>query len=1819
MKKSKPQKSARGNGAGRATGGHEFLTVGIGASAGGIQALKEFFENVPAHSGVAYVVILHLSPDHDSRLAEVLQTVAQIPVTQVKERVKVEPDHVYVVPPNQHLGMYDGHIVVEQNVSVEERRAPVDIFFRTLAESHHARAIAVVLSGTGANGSMGIKRVKERGGAAFVQNPREAEFSEMPRNSIATELIDAVLNVREIPAKIIAYKENLRTVEIPVEPESRPEEETAALREVFTVLRARTGHDFSNYKRPTVLRRIERRINVCELESLPAYAAFIRENPDEAQSLLKDLLISVTNFFRDKEAFEFLERDVVPRIVQDKTSQEQIRVWVAGCATGEEAYSLAMLFAEQTETSPVAPPIQIFATDIDEVAIAAAREGFYTLNDAADISAERLRRFFTKEGDGFRVRRELREMILFANHNLLKDAPFSHLDLVTCRNLLIYFNDTAQERAMETFHFALNPGSFLFLGTSESIDGAGDLYAPVNKEHHIYQSRQAAARIAYPVPDAPPAMRYVETKIASAANVAATSEEQEHRLLERISFGDLHQQLLEQYAPPSIVVNENYDIVHLSERAGRFLQVAGGELSKNLLHLIRPELRLELRTALFQAVQRRANVVAANLKVQTNGHAETVNIQVRPVLREEDTARGFLLVLFEPSSGHAAEASERVLASDEPLARRLEEELERTKAQLRTSVEQYEIQTEELRASNEELQAMNEELRSTAEELETSREELQSVNEELLTVNQELKIKIEELSISNNDFKNLLNSTDIGTIFLDRSLRVKMFTPRVREVFNLIDADINRPLADITTKLNFDDLHTDVERVLDTLHTVEREFVTAADKWYLLRVFPYRTSEDNINGVVVTLFDITGRKAAEDAVRESEAKLANELADTKQLQKISSQLIQEDNADTLYEQILDAARSVMRSEMGSLQMFLPERGELYLLAQRGFDPASAEFWEWVRPDSASTCGVALHKGERVIAEDVETCAFMAGTEDLEFYRLSGIRAVQTTPLISRAGHIVGMISNHWREVHQPSERDLRLLDVLARQAADLIERRTAETALRTSHKRLQMAMNAGRIYSWEMNAATRELVWSENMESVMTFPLPDQIDETFKLIHPDDIEHVTDLINGAIEIGGSYAADYRLIHPTTNEVLWFHSQAAFTDENASGEPRLVGIAQNITERKRGEEALRQSEERYRTLFETMDEGYYVIEMLFDADNKPVDYRFLESNPAFEKLTGLKNAAGKTVRELVPEIEEFWIQKYGEVALTGEPNRYSNRVAGLQGRWYDGYAFRLGGDESRLVAIIFSEITERKRAEEILRESEARFRRAFEIETVGIIFFNAKGDFTGANEAFLSMGGHSLEDMTSGKMNWRDLTPPEWMERSEQAVAELMTKGRTTPYEKEYFRKDGSRFWALFAASRINEDENVEYVLDITESKRAEERLRESEERLRLILESVKDFAIITTDTDGIVTGWRPGAEKAFGWTAQEIIGQSADLTFTPEDRERGVPAQEMKAAREKGSAADERWHVRKDGTRFYVSGVMSPVRHGGKLTGYVKIARDLTEQRRAEESLYRAHEELENRVRERTLELAEANVSLQAEIVERRASQAARVELLRQLVRTQEDERRRIAREMHDQFGQQLTALILKLGMLKAECGARKELCDQLEALEMVARQLDEDVDFFVWELRPTALDDLGLQLALTNYAQNWSKHFGVPVEVHESGMNKYRLNFEIETAFYRITQEALNNVAKHAGATSVSILLERRADSVSLIVEDDGCGFDDENTSGSGDRGLGLAGMRERAALLGGSVEIESSEGEGTTIIARIPTSHATAARERDEKGADE
>lgn len=834
----------------------DLIVIGIGASVAGVQALKDFVASIPEHSGMAYIIAIQGRTEKEARLARSLAGFSKLPVSDITGRTRVTADHIYVTPEGRHLMAVDGHLNVIDNTNLEDKRAPIDMFFRTLADAFGPRAVAVILSGRGAHGSMGLKRIKEMGGAAFVQNPREAEFNEMPRNAIATELVDQVLGVAEMPHRIVQYKQSFTTIKIPVEELNVSAEALhQSLHEVLMQLRLQTGHDFTNYKRPTLIRRIERRISVRGVAGLDAYAALLRENPAETQALLKDLLISVTNFFRDRKAFEALETSVIPLMIKEKMGGHPLRIWVAGCASGEEAYSIAMLCLEQTSNIIDAPKVQIFATDIDETAIAQAREGLYNINDAADVSPERLARFFLKEGDMYRVRREIRDTVLFATHNIIKDPPFSRVDIVSCRNLLIYLNKTAQDRVLDTFHFALNPGGFLFLGSAESAEAPNDLFATFNRKSSIFQKKHMPPVRPYPVPESIPVFRFdARDKLDLEPNVQRSK---------KVIFGELHQRLLEQYAPPSLIVDERYEIVHLSERAGKYLQMTGGEPSKNLLDLILPELRLELRSMLYQAVQRNAPVETRDLRVSMNKTTETINVHVRPVLNPGDIARGYMLILFEQVSeaGHTDDAI--VISSDEPVARHLEEELVRVKNQLHVSNMQHEFHAEELKASNEELQAMNEELRAAAEELETSKEELQSINEELRTVNLELKLKVDETTLASNNLQNLINSADIATIFLDRRLRVAFFTPAARSLFNLIPSDHGRPLSDITSKLDYDQLIFDAESVLEDLQPQQREVQSVDGKFFIMRVLPYRTSEDRINGVVVTFVDVSIQKENE--------------------------------------------------------------------------------------------------------------------------------------------------------------------------------------------------------------------------------------------------------------------------------------------------------------------------------------------------------------------------------------------------------------------------------------------------------------------------------------------------------------------------------------------------------------------------------------------------------------------------------------------------------------------------------------------------------------------------------------------------------------------------------------------------------------------------------------------------------------------------------------------------------------------------------------------------------------------------------------------
>jgi two-component system, chemotaxis family, CheB/CheR fusion protein len=838
------------------------VIVGIGASAGGIHALQNFFAAVPPDTGAAFVVVVHLDPEHRSEMPAIIAARTKMPVVQVGAHTRLQANHVYVIPPDRRLQMIDHEVSAREFDEPRGQRAPIDLFFRSLAEQL-GDGFAVILSGAGSDGAIGVRAVKEAGGIILVQDPSEAEYASMPRSAIATGVADFVLPTRDLAKHLVDL---IRVKETVTTPDIRHFDEEL-LRRVLAQLRVRTGHDFSKYKRSTVLRRIARRIQVVRADDLQEYYDILRHSSEEAQALLGDLLISVTTFFRDGEAFEKIAQDVIPELFKDRGADETIRAWVSGCATGEEAYSLAILLLEEAARRSIRPPIQVFGSDLDSRALAAAREGRFPLAIEADVSEERLRRFFTREGEHYRVRQELRDVMLFSVHDLLKDPPFAHVDLISCRNVLIYLDRELQEQVCTTFHYALNAGGYLFLGASETAENPPGLFRAVGRSARIYQSTAAPGdkprllpRLLGPIGGREPVVQLGRTMSPTVA----------------LGEAALHRRAIEQVAPPSMLVDDAHRVIHLSDNAGRYVMPSGGSLSGDVVELARPELRFELRSALNRALEQKQSTLTLPILVRFNGAPRRVHLQVRPVYEEGTAAPRAAIVMFIEGEAIDESLLSPDYATGTEIVRRLTQELELTQARLRTVREESDAANEELRAANEELQSVNEEYRSTAEELETSKEELQSINEELQTVNSELKLKLDAISRAHSDLQNLIAANDIGTMFLDSSLNIKLFTVRVLDLFPLTPSDEGRPLTDFAHELDYEDLIKDTRAVLSHLTPIRREIRSRSGRWYDVRMRPYRTVDDKIDGVVLTFVDISERHQVEDALRQSERRLGQE-------------------------------------------------------------------------------------------------------------------------------------------------------------------------------------------------------------------------------------------------------------------------------------------------------------------------------------------------------------------------------------------------------------------------------------------------------------------------------------------------------------------------------------------------------------------------------------------------------------------------------------------------------------------------------------------------------------------------------------------------------------------------------------------------------------------------------------------------------------------------------------------------------------------------------------------------------------------------------
>jgi PAS domain S-box-containing protein len=1106
----------------------DFPVVGIGSSAGGLEALEKLFDAMPPDTGAAFVVVAHLDPTRESHLTELLSRHTRMPTLAIEGDTKIEPDHVYVIAPDQALSL-DGDLLRPSKPSEPRaQRRPIDIFFRSLAENQKERAIAIVLSGTGSNGAAGLRFIKSEGGIAIAQDPDTAAHSGMPQCAIATGLVDLVLPPEKMAAEVVELIRH-PYVRQP-EPVEQPELD-GHLSRMLALLRSETKLDFQPYRRQTLLRRTHRRMGLHQIETLSEYLQRLRADPEEVNALARDLTINVSGFFRDPEAWRVLDEKVLAPLVREREANAAIRMWVPGCATGEEAYSLAMLFFARAEEARKSFDLRIFATDVAQHILPRARAGIYPASIAAEIGDGRLERFFEVEDDTYVAKKPLRQSITFAPQNLLQDPPFSRLDLISCRNLLIYLEPEVQKKVLALFHFALREGGHLFLGSAESAAGQGNLFQAVSKKWRIYR-RSGPTRhdiIEFPL-------------VGAHAGTAKRAEQSEAGapLGGRPAVDPFQRALLERFAPASVLIDRQFEAHAFHGATGDYLQQPGGEPTTNLLALARDGLQAPLRTAVQRALMENREASSAG-RIKRGGAFEPVEVTARPLGRGP-RPDGLLVVSFfqreRLDAGKAAEIEDASTSSE------LEKELLSAREDLRITIEQMDTANEELKASNEEIRSINEELQASNEELETSKEELQSLNEELNTTNNQLQAKVEELEVRTNDLNNLLNSTDIATLFLDRNLCIRWFTPTMKARLELLPSDIGRPIAHFAQRFKGSDLVDDASKVLERLLPLDAEVMDDLGRWYLRHMLPYRTEDDRINGVAVTFTEITERKRWEEEVR-----AAKEFA--------------ESIVDTIREPLL------------------------------------------------------------VLTPDLKV-----------------------------------------RSANDSFYRDFQV-----------------------------------------------------NREATENRPL-------------------YELGNGQWDI-----------------------------------PELRRLLEDVL---------------------------------------PHDKQFSDF-----------------------EVEHEFVG-------------IGRRTMVLNGR-------RL--DHVQLILLAIEDITERKRAEEALRASEVRLRKVLETDAVGVVFFDQKGTLIDANNVFLGMTGYARDDLASRQLTWRTLTPPEWVDASEEQMQKLAGTGRIGPYEKEYIRKDGSRSWMLFAGADLGDGTVVEYVIDINERKRAERERellsRELSHRVKNTLAVVQALAMQTDHSSSV--------------------------------------------------------------------------------------------------------------------------------------------------------------------------------------------------------------------------------------------------------------------------------------------------------------------------------------------------------------------------------
>ena len=1511
---------------------HSFNFVpvcAIGASAGGVGALQTLFRLLPDDLGLAYVVVVHLSPDHPSAMHEIIAACTKMPVFQVTDGPTLRANSVYVIAPDSELVIEGDEVKSRPFTDPRSRRAPIDMFFRSIAAGR-GDGIAVVLTGAGSDGALGVRAIKEAGGIVMVQEPAEAGFPSMPQNAIATGVADVVAPLARLAERIVEAarsKEAVRSLD--------GDGAANDIRRIVAFLRTRTGHDFSGYKRSTVLRRIQRRMQVCQILSPADYLQYLRAGPEEAKELLSDLLISVTMFFRDPETFITLSHRVVRPLLESRSAghaEDELRAWVVGCATGEEAYSLAILLLEEAERLRVSVPIQIFATDLDEGALATAREGRYPRSIEADVSAERLKRFFVDEGTHFRIGRQVRDLVLFATHSVVREPPFMRLDLITCRNVLIYLERALQQHVNSIFRYGLKADGYLFLGTAETADTSDNQFAVVDREARIYRA----------LPTRP---GFVPALVASGQWSAGRSALTDSRLATaRLNAGEVlgesHAAALEVSAPPSALVDAEQAVLHLSPSVGRYVLLSAGPLSGRLPSIVRPELRLDLKLALDRAFDARQPTITRPLDVAMEGDTRRVSLHVAPLPIDEGAAPRAIVYFLDSGPGRSEADEDSVPPPDE--LQHLHSELKVVQEAELAGRIRSESAVQELRASNEELQSLNEEYRSTAEELEASKEELQSINEELQTVNAELKSKLGIISAAHNDLQNLTASSEIGTLFLDLELRIRMFTPPVAELINVAEADIGRPISNFTHRLEYDDLTRDVRAVLRELNPLEREVRAVDGRWFYVRMRPYRTVEGKVEGAVATFDDITERKVSEAALRESE-NLRGFALDSGRMGAWSW--------DTTRDQI---------------------RGDAVFMEVYGFPPSDeafplSRFTARMSPEAAAACEAVAARTLTPEEEFEGDLALAADSTTGRWVRWRG-RAGRDTP-----GEIHGVsfditeqkLAEH--KLRESEERQaflLKLSDTL-RPLRDAHEIQQAAMALMGE----RLAVNRAGYYEVGDDEDTFFLTgrWEDGApplpERMLIGEFGDEIGEGYRagrtMVARDTEQDAATEDNLAAASALQIRAWIGV--PLVKDGRWFAAVGVHSLAPRDWTPAEIRLVEEVgdrtwaaIERARAEAALRESEqalasdlanaERLRSLAERLmpEENFQAIYdeilsatveiaradavtlQIYDPATKSLE--LIASLNFSQRITdyfhrvdaGSRSACGIALKtgerafvDFPDEVGDFGCQLHvaeGIQSAVAVPlmSRTGAPLGMLNAHWRQERR-RLNESEQRFLDLLArqaADLIEQRRSQSALRESEAQLReretdlaRVQRIGGVGGLNVDVvNGMASRRSPEYLRLHGLPLDRHDEAHADWRARVHPDDVEEAERRLISTL-EGEALVYGGEYRiirPSDGAVRW-IAARADIERDADGKALrmvgahIDITEQKQVQEARRESEERLRNFGEASQDVLWVR-DADTLDwTYLTPAFEDVYGLSREEALKGDNFRNWleliVPEDRE----------------------------------------------------------------------------------------------------------------------------------------------------------------------------------------------------------------------------------------------------------------------------------------------------------------------------------------------